>query len=343
MKKIRDVFIKPETSIKQSLRRMDEAGKRILFVIDNRDTILGVATDGDIRRWILQSNSLNENITKAMNKKPVLLKEGYSKEEAKEIMLSQQIECIPIIDENKKLISAIWWLDIFGDKFKKLKSVDLPVVIMAGGEGTRQLPFTNVLPKPLMPIGGKPIIELIIEKFMEFGCKPFYLSINYKANLLKAYFNDYKHVCDINYIQEEKPLGTAGSLFLLKDIIKNTFFVKNCDILVEADYFDILKFHKTNKNKITLIASMKHYTIPYGICKIENGGLLKGIEEKPEYDFLVNSGMYLIEQEVLQDIPENRFYDMTDLLKDYIKRDKKIGVYPVSEKSWFDIGQWEEL
>jgi NDP-sugar pyrophosphorylase family protein len=214
---------------------------------------------------------------------------------------------------------------------------------MAGGEGARLLPFTNILPKSLIPIDGKPVIELIIDRFKQCGCSEFYLSVNYKANILQAYFSNYKEKYKIKYIQEDKPLGTIGSLYMLKNKIKAPFFVSNCDILIEADYYDIFRFHKDNKNKLTLVVSLKHYTIPYGICNIKKSGILKGIKEKPEYDFLVNTGLYLMEPEVLGDIPKKKFYNTTDLIGDYIKGKEKIGVYPVSEKSWLDMGQWEEL
>lgn len=343
MEEIKDILINPESSIKQALKLMDSAGKRILFVIDEKKTILGTITDGDIRRWILKGKSLNLNVVKVMNRSPVVLRNDYLKDEAQELMISQGVDCLPVVDENKRVTSLVWWLDLFGNKLKKHKSIDLPVVIMAGGEGNRLSPFTNILPKPLIPIGDKPIIELIIDKFADYGCKKFYLSVNYKANMLKSYFSDCKSNYDLEYIQEDKPLGTIGSLHLLKNKIKKTFFVSNCDILIEADYADILKFHHMHKNSITLIVSMKHYTIPYGICKIKNGGVLKGIEEKPEYDFLVNTGLCLMDQKVLKDIPDNAFYNMTDLIEKYIKKDKKIGIYPVSDKSWLDMGQWEEL
>lgn len=214
---------------------------------------------------------------------------------------------------------------------------------MAGGEGSRLAPFTKILPKPLMPIGDKPIIEIIIGRFMDFGCNDFYLSLHYKANIIKAYFKDFEHQYKITYIEEEKPLGTAGSLLFLKDHIKKTFFVSNCDILIEADYADILKFHNRKKNKMTLVSSMKNFTIPYGVCEIENGGILKDIKEKPEFDFFVNTGMYVLDKAVLGDIPKNKLYNMTDLISDYLKKGEKIGVYPVSEKSWLDMGQLEAL
>jgi len=343
MERLKEVLIKPEQTIKHVLKHMDGVGKKTMFVVDKENTLLGTVTDGDVRRWILKGFGLNESISKVMNTNPIFLREDYSKEEAKNLMVSKVIECIPIIDGQRRIISAMWWLDLFDNAFKKCKEINIPVVIMAGGQGSRLAPFTNVLPKPLIPIQEKPIIELIIDKFVDAGCNTFYLSVNYKANLLKAYFNDIEHNYKINYVQEDMPLGTAGSLFLLKDIIKETFFLSNCDVLIEADYSDMLNFHMLNKNKITLVTSMKHYTIPYGVCEIKNGGGLKKIIEKPEYDFLVNSGMYILEPEILSDIPRKKFYNIIDLINSYMKRKEKIGVYPISEQSWVDMGEWDKL
>lgn len=344
MEKIKQILINPEASVVHALKQMDETGKRALFVTDSKNKILGLVSDGDIRRWILKNKSLDEKITKLMNRNPIVLKVGYSKEDAKKIMLSQGIDCMPVVDESQNVVSVAWWLDLFDSKFKReTQVIDIPVVIMAGGEGTRLYPFTNILPKPLIPIGERPIIELIIDKFREYGCKEFYASINYKSSLIEAYFADSKQDYKIVFIKEDKPLGTAGSLHLLKNKIGKNFFVTNCDILIEADYYDILKFHKDNEDKITLVVSMKHFTIPYGICKINEGGVLKGIEEKPEYVFMVNTGLYLIEQDILNDIPKNTLYNMTNLISDCMKKGKKVGVYPISEKSWIDIGQLQEL
>lgn len=342
MERIKNILVKPDISIKNALKRMDAAAKKILFVVNNKGELNGVVTDGDIRRWILKGNSLDSNIIEIMNKHPFVLRKDYSKEDAKEIMLSKKIECIPVVDADRRIVSAVWWTDLFAKDFKRHKYIDIPVVIMAGGEGKRLLPFTHILPKSLMPVGGKPIIELIIDKFVEYGCRDFYLSVNYKSNLLKAYFNDLKHDYNIYYIEEQKPLGTAGSLRLLRDKIKSTFFVSNCDILIEADCADILEFHKNKGNKITLVGSMKHYTIPYGVCEIKNGGQLKNIKEKPEFNFLVNTGMYVLEPEILNLIPDSP-YHITDLINDFLKEKGNIGVYPISEKSWMDMGQWEEL
>lgn len=343
MDKLKLFLVKEDISIKDAMRQMDKSGEKILFVADADNIILGVVTDGDVRRWILKGRSLSEDIAKAMNRNPIFIEEGYSKEKAENLMVSQRIECVPVVDENKRIVSAIRWTDLFGNKFRKHQALNVPVVIMAGGKGNSLNPINKVLPKPLVPVGDKPMMELIIDRFVEYECKEFYLSVNYKSNMIKAYFSDFEHSYKISYIQEERPLGTAGSLHLLKDKIKSTFYLSNCDTLIEADYADILRFHRKSENKITLVGSVKHYPIPYGICEIEEGGSLKGFKEKPEYGFLVSTGMYVLEPEVLKDIPKNKLYNMTDLINNYVEKGERMGVYPISEKSWFDMGQWKEL
>lgn len=321
---------------------MDAAGEKILFVVDQQQRLLGTVTDGDIRRWILKKRNMNGSVGNAMNKSPLSLPEGYSKDSARDLMIFKRIDCLPIVSVAGKVVSAIWWVDLFENKAKHARKIGAPVVIMAGGQGQRLSPFTKILPKPLLPIGEKPIAEVIINRFMEYGCKDFYLSVNYKSNLIQAYFADCDKKYNIKYIKEDKPLGTIGSLSLLRKKIKKTFFVSNCDVLIEADYADIFKFHQKKKNLVTLVCSMKHYTVPYGICQIENGGSLKSIQEKPEYDFLINAGIYVMEPEVLADIPLDKPYQITDLINSYLEKQKKVGVYPVSDKAWLDIGQFEQ-
>ena len=343
MERLEKVFIKPDHSIKQALKQMDAMGEKTLLVVDDQAVLLGTLSDGDVRRWILKGKDLAQHVSQAMNANARFVDAHFDKESAQKLMVKNQFQCLPVVDKNKKVIDAVWWVDLFEKDLKRTAKFNIPVVIMAGGEGSRLAPFTKILPKPLMPIGEKPIIEIITQRFTEYGCDDFYLSLNYKANIIKAYFKDIEHSYKITYIEESKPSGTAGSLYLLKNKMKGPFFLCNCDILIEADYADILKFHGQKKNKITLVSSMKHFMVPYGVCQIENGGVLKSIREKPEYDFFVNTGMYILDKTVLNDIPQNEFYHMTDLINDYLKRGERIGVYPVSEKSWLDMGQLEVL
>jgi len=341
--RLKKVFVSPGQSVKHVLKCMDSVGEKTVFVADGENRLLGSVTDGDIRRWILKGRSLTEDISLVMNPRPISLCDGLNQDKIKEVMLKNELGCLPIVDKSNRIVSAVWWIDLFKNRLIRKTSLKIPVVIMAGGEGVRLHPYTKILPKPLMPIGEKPIIEIIINKFHDRGCNDFYISLNYKSSLIKAYFNDLDHAYKITYAVESKPLGTIGSLRLLKNRLRKTFFVSNCDIVVDADYADMCRFHAQRKNKITLVTSMKNFAIPYGICEIENGGALKNIREKPEYDFLVNTGMYVLEPSVINDIPANKPYNITDLIDDYLRKKKRIGVYPISEKAWLDIGQIEKM
>lgn len=214
---------------------------------------------------------------------------------------------------------------------------------MAGGQGTRMKPLTNIIPKPLIPIGEKTIIENIMDSFLEYGCSEFHLSVNYKSEVIRHYFealaNEAYH---ISYFEEDKPLGTAGSLQLLKDKIHSTFFVSNCDILINQDYGELLDFHRENKNEITVVAAMKHYPIPYGTIETKEDGLLAALIEKPEYTFKINAGFYILEPHLLDEIPRSKFYHITHLIEKLNSENRRVGVFPISQKSWQDIGEWSE-
>lgn len=337
---VEKLFINKEETIKQALEKLDKTAKKILLVTEDRK-LIGILTDGDIRRWILKNGDLAESIQTIMTTSPKYILERDRKL-SKKILKEGSIEAMPIINEKKEVIDIAFWNDKFNEKLKHDK-LDNPVVIMAGGKGTRLYPYTRVLPKPLIPIGDTPIVERIIDRFNEHGCKDFYMTINHKKSMIKAYFNDVERDYKVDYIEEEKPLGTAGSLYLLKDKIKETFFLSNCDILIDGNYHSMLKHHKENKSKITLVTSLKHHVIPYGVMKINENGDLVEMIEKPEYSHLINTGMYILEPEVLEDIPENEFFHITDLINYYIDKEEKIGVYPVSEGSWLDMGEIKEM
>lgn len=343
MRKISRILIAPDDTIKQAMKRMDEASSKIVFVVRDENVLVGALSDGDIRRWILKGGHLNSKVDSVMARAPKYLKLGYTQDVAKDLVVNKQFECVPVVDSKKRIKSAVWWFDFFKDKASVAQKINSPVVIMAGGRGSRLAPITNILPKPLMPIGEKPITQHIIDRFLKFGCGKVYMSVNFKAKLIRAYFGDVDGGFELEFIEEPKPLGTAGSLYLLKRKIKQTFFLTNCDVLVDTDYADLFKFHKESGNKITIVGSMKHFTIPYGTCEIRNGGSLVAVREKPEYDFLVNTGMYVIEPEILKMIPDQTFIHMTDIVAECLSRGIKTGVYPISEKSWVDTGQWEQL
>ncbi len=340
---LKDFFIPENCTIREAMKRMGKTGKKVLFVVDSKRKLLGTLTDGDIRRWVLKVNDLRKTIKNAYNSKPISIAPGYDLQNIRTMMLKDRVEGIPVLSEDGVVKEILFWDSVFGQEKKIFRgNLRIPVVIMAGGKGTRLDPFTKILPKPLIPIGEKTIIEMIMEKFAHCGIKSFYLSINHKAQIIKAFLKEVQLPYQINLIEESKPLGTAGSLRMIKNRIKGSFFVSNCDIIIDTDYNEVEKYHKQNNNDITIVGSFRHFTIPYGICEIENGGQLLDINEKPEYDFLVNTGMYILKSRVLSYIPRNQFYNMTDLIIEVKARGGKVGVFPIDEKSWIDVGQMEE-
>jgi dTDP-glucose pyrophosphorylase len=338
-------FLIPMTfTIKQAMRQINSLGEKELFVIDDSGKLTGALSDGDIRKWILKEGSLESTVEKVFNRNPKFVMHDYILEEVRNLMLSQKIECVPVLSKDHRIEDVLTWDDVFVGKVAKHRGkIDVPVVIMAGGKGSRLDPFTKILPKPLIPIGEKPIIELIMEKFAAYEVKDFYVSVFHKARMIKSYFEDMNPKdFRIHYLEENKPLGTTGGLSLLKGKVKGTFMVTNCDVIIDSDYADLLSFHKDNEYELTLVVSMRHYQIPYGVCELEPGGTLKLIKEKPEHDLLVNTGMYVMNDSLLSLIPHDEPSSIIDLIDLVKMQGGKIGVYPINEKSWIDVGQWEE-
>ncbi|MDD5005754.1 MAG: sugar phosphate nucleotidyltransferase [Candidatus Omnitrophica bacterium] len=337
------LLITKNISVKEAMKRMGDVGEKVLFAVDSKNKLIGSLTDGDIRRWILAGGNLSGGISKIYNKNPILVSENYSVEEVKKLMLRNKIEWIPVVNKNKEVVDVLLWDATFGKRIlSSREKLSIPVVIMAGGKGTRLDPFTKILPKPLIPIGEKTILDIIMDKFSQYGIKKFYITINHKSRMIKSYFEEMNTSYTICYIEEKQPMGTIGSLSFLRKEIKDSLFVTNCDVIINSDYTEVLELHEKNKNDMTIVASMKHYTIPYGICKIENGGFLTAMHEKPEYDFLVNTGFYILRKKALNLIPDNQEFHITDLVKKLKEKNKKIGVFPINENSWIDVGQWEE-
>jgi dTDP-glucose pyrophosphorylase len=342
-KKILDRIINPDFSIRDALKKMDSIGCKLLIIQDSNFTFKGLLSIGDIQRSIISNIPLEDSVSKIMRKDAKTISRNYEIDTLKKMMFERRTEFMPVIEENQ-LVDVVFWEDLFDENSKAvpINKFNLPVVIMAGGYGTRLKPITNVIPKPLIPIGEKTILENIFERFSRHGCDNFLLTINYKAELLKYYVNDLCLDFKIEYFEERKPLGTAGSLSLLKEHIKSTFFVTNCDILIEQDYSEILNFHLENRNVITIVGALKHQTIPYGILESGVNGKLLNIKEKPDVSYLINSGMYILEKEALDYIPEDRFFHITELINILMDENKNVGVFPVSENSWKDIGDWPE-
>ena len=337
------LIIRPEEDIRSAMQHMDKVGSKLLLVCKN-NKFKSVLSIGDIQRAILSNHNLNEKISSILRDHIIIASEKDSEEEIRNLMLQHRIEAMPIIDDEKNIVNVIFWNQIFkeNETFSNSK-IDVPVIIMAGGKGTRLKPITNIIPKPLIPLGEKPIVEWIINSFNEIGVKDFYLTVNYKQEMIRSYFDNLSEkTYNLNYFEESKPLGTAGSLHLLKKEIDSTFFVTNCDILIKDDYSAMLNYHRENGNELTAICAVKHFEVPYGTMEFKENGVLTRLKEKPNFNMFINAGMYILEPHLLKEIPENEFFHITTLMEKIIERKGKVGVFPVSEGSWMDIGQWDE-
>lgn len=339
---VSDLFIDCNTSMLDAMKVMDQKKKKLL-VVTQHGKYENIISIGDIQRAIIKNIPLNTTISEIKIDQKTVCKATDSMDLIKEKMSSIRAEFMPIINDKNELVDLVVWNDLFPSASENNHPpIACPVVIMAGGRGTRLKPLSNVIPKPLIPIGEKTIIEEIIARFRKAGCKDFYLSVNYKKEMIEYYLNSVGEDEGITYFVEDKPLGTAGSLSLLKGKINTTFVVSNCDILINQDFHDVYDYHQSNNNEITLVAALKHLNVPYGVLESGENGLLEAMEEKPDLTFKINAGVYILEPHLLSEIPEGSFFHITDLIEAVKARKGRVGVFPVSEKSWLDIGEWPE-
>lgn len=342
MNKYSKYIIESSSTLIEALQLMDTINSKLLLVFE-KSKFKSLVSIGDIQRSLIKDNKFEIIVDEILRSNIKLAKPTQSKEEIKKIMYEHRIEFMPVVDEIGELIDVLFWTDLLGMEItSKVIPEDLPVVIMAGGKGTRLKPITNIIPKPLVPVGDKSMVEIIMDSFKECGLSTFYMSVNYKADIIKYYLSEFKDVYDIEYFTEDKPLGTAGSLKMLQNKIQTPFFVSNCDILVDQDYSEIYKYHKENGNELTAVAAVKTYTIPYGTMELSKNGLLAELREKPSNTVYVNAGLYILEPHLLNDIPDQEFYHITHLMEKINERGGKVGVFPVTEGSWMDIGEWKE-
>ena len=335
------ILISEKMSIHSAMDRLQKTGEQCLIVVDKKKALLGTITDGDIRRAILEKIKISSSIKKIYKKKCVFVsKKNYNQNNALELLKTKEVHLIPIVGKNKKVIDyiSIQKLNLISKKPK----IDTKVIVMAGGAGTRLKPFTNVLPKPLIPIGDKTVIEKIIDVFYQYHIKKFIISINFKSKIIKSFFNELKPKYKYEFLEEKIPLGTAGCLAHLKDKKRIDYVITNCDTLIKFDCYEFFKHHKVNKNDITILVSSKEFKIPYGLCKINKKGNLESIVEKPSSHHLVNTGIYIVNNQIFKLIPKNKFFNFTDLILIAKKNKKKISIFPISESSWFDTGQWDQ-
>ena len=335
---IDDLIINEDMPVLQAMQILNDKEKKILFIAPELK-LKAVLTDGDIRRHILRGGRLDAKVGEIANYNFLSLKAGQ-RSQANNFMIKHSIYALPLLD-SEGVIADVVFFDESSVEVKK--ELDLPVVIMAGGLGTRLYPYTKILPKPLIPVGEKPIIEHIIDHFRNFGCNDYKIIVNHKKNMIKAYFNELNKDYNVDFADEEVFLGTGGGLALLKDKVKGPFFLTNCDVLIEADYNDIYKFHQKSGNLITVVCALKHVTIPYGVFNLNGDGEIESVTEKPTFNFLTNTGMYLVDGRIIEELEENKAISFPEIMENYRAKGFKVGVYPVSEDSWMDMGQLEEL
>lgn len=324
-------------TVSEAMQQIDKNTNGILFLVDIANRLVGCITDGDIRRYLLAGGKMDGKALDAANKSP---KTAKSVDDAKVLYHKKNYVVIPIIDD-KGMIAALYNGE--GHEVRQRNAIGLPVVINAGGKGTRLDPFTRVLPKPLIPVGELPIIEHIMKEYQSYNCNDFHIIANYKRELMKAYFADNENKYNITWYDEEKPLGTGGGLSLLKGKFSGTFFFTNCDALLTANYESMVKFHKENGNIITMVCAYKNLNIPYGVVEMGVNGKIEGMREKPLLSFLTNTGIYIVEPEVMDDIESNIPVGFPDIVELQRQKGRKVAVFPVGENDWMDMGQLPEL
>lgn len=340
--KIAQRVISPDTSLLEAMKHMDEIMVKTLFVL-SEEHFEGIVTLGDIQRAIINNVALKEPVSRILDKDKIYGYQSEGEDTIKDKMRQMRAEVMPILDDNGELVDVWFWNDLFKKaELTQREKINLPVVIMAGGKGTRLKPITNVIPKPLVPVGDKTILEVIMDQFESIGCHKFYMSVNYKADIMKYYLSQLDHKYDIEFFQEDKPLGTIGSVSLLKGKITTPFFVSNCDSINEQDYRDVYDYHVSNHNDLTIVTMVKSFKIPYGVIETGEDGLMVSLSEKPELTYQVNTGVYILNPSSIEEIPEGEFFHITHLMEKIKARGGRVGCFPVSEHAWKDMGEWPE-
>lgn len=338
MIRVEELFLAPDATVLEALRKLDETGQRILFIAPE-GRLQAALTDGDIRKFFLRGGTPDQTVDRAANYHPLSLPIA-ERGRAREVLQAHRIDALPILDKRGVITDIVFAYKLDVDNRKR---VDIPVVMMAGGLGTRLYPYTKILPKPLIPVGEQPIAELIIDRFRDFGCHDFTMIVNYKRGMIKSYFTDLEKDYTVHFADEDVFMGTGGGLCLLKGKMQSPFFFTNCDTLLDVDFGDIYEYHKKHGNLVTMICAFKHYTVPYGVVELGQDGGIAAMREKPELDFLTNTGVYVVEPRVVEEMRDGEVIGFPDVIERYRAAGEKVGVYPIGENSWMDMGQLEEL
>lgn len=321
------------TPLREAIRVLDSSSMQIVLVVDENDKLMGTVTDGDIRRGILKGVLLEDPVGRIMNPQPTVARSGDERQVILSMMQQKQLHHIPVVDD-KGILVGLEMLDELVQRRRR----DNPVVLMAGGLGSRLRPLTNDCPKPMLQVGNKPLLETILENFVEYGFHKFYISLNYMGDVIKSYFGDgSRWNVEISYLEEDRKLGTAGALSLLPEAPALPMFVMNGDLLTKVNFRQLLEFHLEHKAQGTMCVREYDFQVPYGVVKIDRQRIT-GIDEKPVQRFFVNAGIYVLDPAVMALIPKGEYYDMPSLFEKLIQRGDETCAFPIREY-WLDIGQ----
>lgn len=333
----KNAVVSEMASIIDAISIIDKAGLRVALVVAKSDVLLGIVTDVEVRRAILNNQSLEDSVLTVMNKNPYTVSSNYMASEVVSEMKQHGYSHLPVIDENGKLQDLILF-----DELLKPSKRDNEVVLMAGGLGSRLRPLTNDCPKPLLKVGGKPILENILRNFVDAGFYNFHISLNYRGEMIKEYFGDGERFnANIRYIEEKERLGTAGALSLMETKTNKPIFVMNGDLLTTVDFNHLLDYHSHHKTEATMCVREYDIAVPYGVVTTESENIIS-ITEKPVQRFFVNAGIYVLEPQLLKMIPPDKYYDITTLFQDMLEKKRSISSFPLREH-WMDIGQLDDF
>lgn len=337
MNRWKDVLIRPDTSIMKTIEIIDAGTLQIALVVDDTNRLVGTVSDGDIRRAILKGISLDGPVSEIMFSEPTVAGPHVNRDEIVAIMKRKQLRQIPLVDQDGCIVGLDSW-----DELISLRERENIVVLMAGGLGTRLGELTKDCPKPLLRVGNKPVLETILGNCIDYGFKRFYISVNYKADMVKEHFGDGSDWnVDIRYIMEKKRLGTAGALSLLPEIPNSPILVMNADVLTKINLTHLLEFHEEHKSVATMCVREYEFQVPYGVVQL-NAHRLQNILEKPVHHFFVNAGIYVLNPEIVSIIPYNDFFDMPSLFDRLLQKQQETAAFPIREY-WLDIGRKDDL
>jgi len=331
-----NIVVYAEQTLLETMKIIDDASLQFAVVVNKENQLLGTVTDGDIRRSILRGEELNTCIDNVMNKKPVFAYENNTRNECMDILKKYNLKQLPIVNKEKQLVNVIF------KEIRNLKEENNSVILMVGGLGARLRPLTDKIPKPMLKVGDKPILEIIIEGFKQYGYTNFILSVNYKKEMIQNYFQSGEAFgVNITYIEETKRMGTAGALSMLPERPTKPVFVMNGDLLTQVNFDQLMQFHKEQQAVATMCVREYEYQIPYGVIKTEGANLVS-IHEKPIHKNFVNAGIYVLNPEAFNYIPKDVYFDMPTLFETIIADNKAATIFPIREY-WLDIGRLDDF